>query len=421
MKIWKIILLIVTAFVIDVGLTYSVFKSREQEKLDVAAVNDIVQSVAKQWETINGSPLPGRQYGLDYVVLDKNNKLIRATQRGLNENIPAAIANRDTMIEIIREGELLGKLILYNDTAGRWRQYREQLQRRTFLLMFVITVLCILHVLMIDRTILRPFRKLRSFAKNVSEGRLDLPLEMDRGNRFGAFTESFDIMREELNKARENEKLANQSKKELVASLSHDIKTPVASIKAVSEVMYARMEDEAIRSQLNIINAKADQINTLITNMFNATLEELHELKVTVTEQSSQVLYDLIRNADYNHKVTISKIEECLIIADALRLAQVVDNIISNSYKYADTSIHVSSRIRDDYLELSFVDFGPGVDAEELPLLFNKFFRAGNSEGKSGTGLGLFISKYLLNKMSGEILCENTDEGFKVKVSLLLA
>lgn len=421
MKIRRIVLLLLLAFILFFGLTFSLFLSKEEEKLDVVAVNDIAESLAKHWGELGEMPLPGLRYGLDYVVLDRSNHFLAASKEGLNENIYSAIENRDTIIDISRDGELLGKLLIYNDTAERWQYYKVALQGRMVFLLALITVLCMLYMLIIDRSILKPFRKLQGFAKNVSEGRLDLPLEMDRGNLFGAFTESFEIMREELHKARENEKLANQSKRELVASLSHDIKTPVASIKAVAEVMHARTEDETVKAQLDIIGSKADQINTLITNMFNAALEELQELKVTVGEWSSQILYDLIRNADYDHKVRLTKIEECLIIADELRLAQVVDNIISNSYKYAGTPIQVSSRICGDYLELAFEDFGPGVAAEELPLLFKKFFRAQNSKGKSGSGLGLYISKYLMSKMSGEILCENKETGFVVKLRLLLA
>ncbi len=248
-----------------------------------------------------------------------------------------------------------------------------------------------------------------------------MPLDMDKNNFFGAFTESFDLMREELNKARENERLANQSKKELVASLSHDIKTPVASIKAVTEVMHVKTSDENQRRQLDIINSKADQINTLITNMFSATLEELQELKVIVTEQSSQVLYDLIRAADYNYKANVGGIAECIILADGLRLSQVVDNIISNSYKYAGTSIYVSSVIKGKYLEIGFKDYGRGVSEEELPLIFNKFYRAKNSKEKGGTGLGLYISKYMMEKMEGDIYCENSVDGFTVLLKLLIA
>jgi signal transduction histidine kinase len=241
---------------------------------------------------------------------------------------------------------------------------------------------------------------------------------MDKDNLFGAFTESFDLMREEINRARINEKKANQEKKELVASLSHDIKTPVASIKAVSDLMYAKTQDDDLKKQIDIVNAKADQINTLITDLFNATLEELQELKVTVMEHSSQCLYDLIRKADYNNLVTISKISECLIMADELRLAQVIDNIISNSYKYAGTSIEVSSQVKAGYLEVIFKDYGPGVPEEEKALIFNKFYRAKNAADKSGTGLGLYISKFIMNRMSGEIDCQNTGDGFAVKLHL---
>jgi signal transduction histidine kinase len=228
-------------------------------------------------------------------------------------------------------------------------------------------------------------------------------------------------MREELNKARENERLANQSKKELVASLSHDIKTPVASIKAVTEVMQIKLKDDKQKKQLEIINSKADQINNLITNMFNATLEELQELKVTVTEQVSVIIYELIKNADYNQQADIMRIPECIVLADILRLSQVIDNIISNSYKYAGTSIHISAHIKGKYLEIAFKDYGLGVSDNEMPLIFNKFFRAKNSVGKSGTGLGLYISKYLMDKMSGGIYCENTGDGFVVVLKLSIA
>jgi signal transduction histidine kinase len=204
----------------------------------------------------------------------------------------------------------------------------------------------------------------------------------------------------------------------LVASLSHDINTPVASIKAVSEIMFLKSKNDNEKNQLQIINAKADQISGLITNIFNATLEELQELRVQTTEQSSNILVELIRNADYNSKVTLSLTEECLILVDSTRLSQVIDNVISNSYKYAGTSIHVSSHINNAYLEVIFKDFGLGISEDERPLIFNKYYRANNAMDKSGTGLGLYISKFLMNKMSGDIDCKNTSDGFIMVLKL---
>ena len=291
----------------------------------------------------------------------------------------------------------------------------------SLLVVILLILFCLIYAIYIDRIIFKPFRRLQAFARHVAAGELDMPLQMDEGNIFGAFTESFDLMREELARAKENERKANQGKKEMVASLSHDIKTPVASIKAVSEIMIVKSNSEDDKRQLSIINSKADQINALINNIFNATLEELQELKVIAKEIWSTELYDLIKNADYNNRVIISPIPECIIFADNLRISQVVDNIVSNSYKYADTSISVKGNIIGQYLELEFRDYGLGVSSEDVPLLFNKFYRGENSTGKSGTGLGLYISKYLMNKMQGDIEYKALAQGFTLIMKLKLS
>lgn len=420
MNIKRIVVISIIVLLTCTSLTFFAFKYKGKIEIEVPKVNDIAQSLAKEWDSLEYAELPCLSYKLDYVVLDNENRFIKATRDGLNNDLSSAIRNRDTIVDVKSQDKVLGKVIIYNNTNNEWIKFRNLLLIFTLCVVIVAAVFCSLYLVFIDRCILYPFRKLQGFARHVAEGNLDMPLDMDKNNFFGAFTESFDLMREELNKARENERLANQSKKELVASLSHDIKTPVASIKAVTEVMNVKTSDENQRRQLDIINSKADQINTLITNMFSATLEELQELKVIVTEQSSQVLYDLIRAADYNYKANVGGIAECIILVDGLRLSQVVDNIISNSYKYAGTSIYVSSVIKGKYLEIGFKDYGRGVSEEELPLIFNKFYRAKNSKEKGGTGLGLYISKYMMEKMEGDIYCENSVDGFTVLLKLLI-
>ena len=272
-----------------------------------------------------------------------------------------------------------------------------------------------------QRNILAPFRKLRQFARNVAVGDLDVPLEMDRHGQFGAFTESFDLMREELKKARENEYAADRSKKELVASLSHDIKTPVASIKAATELMLVTARDDKERAQLERIEAKAEQINTLITNMFHATLEELQALSVTISEVHSTQIPRLIENADHKGSVRPFDIPSCIVLTDLVRLQQIFDNVIGNSYKYAGTDIDVHSGFDGPFLVITVEDYGNGAPDGELPLLTTKFYRGVNANEKSGYGLGLYISKVLLEDMSGDISCENRRGGFAVCIRLRLA
>ena len=117
--------------------------------------------------------------------------------------------------------------------------------------------------------------------------------------------------------ARQREYESNRSKKELVATLSHDIKTPVASIKAVSELMLLQVKDDKVIKQVNTIYSKAEQINLLVTDMFHATLEELQQLKLTVTEELSEVLVDMIENVNYyDHQIDYDPIPPCIILTD---------------------------------------------------------------------------------------------------------
>jgi signal transduction histidine kinase len=272
-----------------------------------------------------------------------------------------------------------------------------------------------------EQKLFQPFRKLQHFAKQVAGGNLDVPLEMDQANLFGAFTESFDLMREELRAAKENEHQANLSKKELVASLSHDIKTPVASIQSAMDLLMIKAVDDNDRKRITAVNAKLEQINTLITDMFHSTLEELQVLKVEPTEITSPEIATLIEQADYEQRVATIQIPNCIVVADPLRLQQVFDNIISNSYKYANTDLCLNAQIEDGQLVISIRDFGSGVPTEELSLLFNKFYRAKDASQVAGYGLGLYLAKYFMENMTGAISCENLADGFVVKVKLKLA
>lgn len=184
------------------------------------------------------------------------------------------------------------------------------------------------------------------------------------------------------------EAAANESKKELVAKLSHDIRTPVASIKAASEVGEALSQDEKNRRNYGQIIQKADQINTLVNNLFSAALEELQELSVIPTELKSDELRPMLENADYLHRAVIPPVPDCLLCADSLRLQQVFDNIFANSYKYADTKINVTVSLKDNYLVICIEDYGGGLDEAELPLLKEKFKRGSNVRNTEGRGWG---------------------------------
>lgn len=261
---------------------------------------------------------------------------------------------------------------------------------------------------------IRPFNKLSSFAASVSKGNLDVPLNMDRHNYFGAFTESFDRMREELKASSEREAAANRSKQELVAEISHDIKTPVATIKATCEVMEVKYKDEDIQEKVSVIKSKATSVEQLIDNMFRATLDDLDELKVTPREESSLIIEDMLGDLRFYGTVEQKgSVPECLILVDRLRLEQVIDNIAGNSFKYAGTALEVEYRSEEDNIRVILSDRGPGVPEDELAMLTTKFYRGSEASdsGKDGSGLGLYLASRFMEKMGGGLELRNREGG----------
>ncbi len=417
MKIKNIITMFIILLAIETGVLVYLISDTNIKEADIIKINDLAETVSENFYHLSGMD---HKTDLEYTILDAGGEILYTSGSGLTGTLNEAMIRHDTVINIIREEKAVGTIIVSNRFSEQLNGYKGRLFAVVFIVIAGTFLIFIIFMLYLYMKIFRPFRQLQAFAVHITDGNLDIPIPMKKENIFGAFTESFDLMREEMKRARENERLAEQSKKELVASISHDIKTPVASIKAIAELMSVKIKAPEDIRQLETINSKADQINSLVTNMFNATLEELSELKVNTSEQSSGILTKFIKNIDYKQSAEIFHIPECVILADPLRLEQIIDNIITNSYKYADTSIYISGRVNDNMLEVEFCDYGPGVEEEEIPLLFNKYYRAGNAKGKSGTGLGLFISKYLIQKMYGNIVCHNTERGFLVMICLQL-
>ena len=345
--------------------------------------------------------------------------MLYQSEAGISTSINEAIKRQDTILDIEIDDEIQGKLIVSNQLN---RQYSRQLQNVALVVLIMIiiqSIMAIIYFIYLQRTIILPFIQMREFAQRVAYGNLDIPLTMDRKNAFGAFSEAFDIMRTEIKQARIAEAKANESKKELIAKLSHDIKTPLASIKAVAEVGAALTDDKNNTNYQQIIQ-KSDQIDTLVSDLFTASLEELQQLSVSVTKVSSTEIGPLLENADYQHVSQITEIPSCSINADVLRLQQVFDNIFVNSYKYAGTKIDVTAALSDKYLIIAIEDYGLGVNEKELAHLKDKYVRGSGTDKIEGAGLGLYIADYLMKMMKGALVIENGKNGFLVKVYLLI-
>jgi signal transduction histidine kinase len=276
----------------------------------------------------------------------------------------------------------------------------------------------------IYRVILRPFDKLQKFADEIAKGNFDVDLKYERTNYFGKFTWAFDHMRREITKARTCEKEAINNNKTVIATLSHDIKTPIASIRAYAEGLDANLDSGSEKRRLycSVIMNKCDEVTKLTNDLFLHSLSDLDKLKMNPEKANLQeVLQKIIKDMQLNHNdiIQLGKIPSVTVSIDIKRFEQVIENLINNSKKYAPGSkIEISSAVAEANVFLYIQDHGKGIPNEDLPFIFNKFYRGRNVGSEQGSGLGLYIVKYIMEQMGGSVELNNTSNGLKVILSL---
>lgn len=399
-------------------------KSGEESVPDMVWYNGEIKTIGAKLEQNMTREAIEQEHGCKILFVSDADYQSRLNESLMNDGMvldlymnEAPDYDKDNFESEAVEGVYIGKVI-WQTKEDRYQMLRSKLQQEVIIFGVIFLIIVYGLLLILYRNYIHPFRVLQKFTEQVAKGNLELALPIHRNNFFGAFTESFDLMREELKRARESEYQANVSKKELIAELSHDIKTPVATIKATCEVLQVTEKKEDTLRKVGVIAGKAEMIEHLIDNMFHATMEELVLLKVEPTAESSLMIPKMFHDFKYYGQIMLeNEMPECLLYMDKLRLQQVLDNIINNSYKYAGTEVNVSFVESVEGMIIKIKDRGEGVAEEELALLKEKFYRGSNTEGKSGSGLGLYLVDNFMKQMNGGMECY-CDGGFVVELFL---
>lgn len=278
-------------------------------------------------------------------------------------------------------------------------------------------------------SVLRPFHRLEHYAAEIAKGNLDASLRFERTNAFGAFTWAFDHMRREIQKARSCEREAIENNKTVIATLSHDIKTPISSIRAYAEGLAANMDTTLERKEryLTVIMKKCDEVTTLTNDLFLHSLSDLEKLQITLSEENiHEILEEVIEelNGDRGDIVRRSELHEATLRCDRKRIVQVMENVINNARKYAGhPGILVWTQLSEGEgqnaaYQIHIKDAGEGIPPEDMPFIFEKFYRGKNVKDAPGAGLGLYIVKYIMGQMNGEVQLYNRNDGLEVVLVL---
>ena len=405
---------------------------------DTARLNDAVQRLSAVWPHPEEAGLDGMADELRVVDASGNPVSLTARAEGSTEGGDAdgQVVNqagglrtmqwtgehRPLAGPVVVDGRVVAWAFLDDDHANAVATHQRAFFWASAATLAAGFLLLLALLMWINARVLVPFRKLERFASRVAGGDLSAPLEMDRGNTFGAWTESFDLLRTELAASREREAAAQASKEALIAQIGHDLRTPIATISATAELLQLTEDSPAARERLQVIQSKSSQVDGLVSDLFRAHDNEIAALSVTPTDLDTGEVEVLLREADHRRLMDIEPLPAVLVRADRLRLAQVIDNIVQNSYKYAGTPIRVSGRVEGETLRLSLTDAGPGVEADETGLIFARGQRGRNAAGTPGQGLGLFTCAQLMERMGGHIEADLPGAGgLTIALSLPLA
>lgn len=293
----------------------------------------------------------------------------------------------------------------------------------------IIAMIVILSKIISDG-ISKPLKELNVAAERISDGDLEFEMTYKQDDELGKLCIEFDRMRLKLKESLDKQSKYENSRKLLLASISHDLRTPLTSIKGYTEALQDGIvsDEETKERYMNIIIGKTNKLNTLIDDLFVYSKMELGEFQIEKTKIASDFLLEgllmpkIEEYADANFEFQLDKSFPMVMLdVDQRRIAQVIDNIIHNASKYTRTYIHVRVTTFKEYLQIFVEDDGCGIPKDELPFIFDQFYKVEKSRNASeqGTGLGLAITKRLVTAHGGRISVKSVeDEGTTFKIEL---
>ena len=226
----------------------------------------------------------------------------------------------------------------------------------------------------------------------------------------------------DLESANEQLKFHDKMQKEFINVAAHELRTPIQPILGLSQIIQSNVMDENLRSQVKVIERNAKRLQGLTNDILDVTRIESHTLKLNkgkfnLNDVITNCINDVIINNNGKNVKLSYEPRDIIVEGDKGRISQVISNILSNATKFTtEGSILIKSEKHDNQVMISVKDTGSGIDPELFPRLFSKFV----SKSFSGTGLGLFIAKSIIESHNGKIWAENNIDGKGAKFSFTL-
>ncbi len=274
----------------------------------------------------------------------------------------------------------------------------------------------------VTRDIVIPLKKLDKCAREIARGNLDVTLKANSNNEIGSVIRSYEIMRLELKKSITRQLQMEESRKQLLSDITHDLKTPITSIKGYIQGIRdgVAKDEEKLSKYLDVIYTKTQDMNAMIDDLFlfsklDLGKEQFNKDNIDILDFYENCLQELrleLLGKEVELTAQCDVPPDFKVLMDSQKIKRVILNIINNSVKFMDKEkkvIGMSISENNGLLTVRLRDNGIGIEKEELDRIFERFYRTDPSRNSNsgGSGLGLAIAKQIIEQHKGTIRADS--------------
>jgi len=364
-----------------------------------------------------------------FTVADRFGKVIRAGSGfRLGDTVPAREIRRGSPIQV--GDERVGYLIFSPPPFDENSPERNFLNRTALFLVYSAlgtTAIALLLGILLSRNLTSPIRELTQATHAVSEGDLSQQVTIRSNDEIGELAQAFNKMSSQLSRS-------VNARKQMTADIAHELRTPLSLILGHAEAVHDGVLPPR-RENFEIIREEATRLEHLVNDLRILSLADAGELSISPQIIEPQRLLEEVASL-YQYQTQRKNISLALDIASTLstievdpgRMTQVLTNILDNALRHTPEGgrISLSAQDANDHVELAVQDSGPGLKAEDLERIFERFYRTDSSRQRDGeipggSGLGLAIAKSIVQAHGGQLSAETSSaegKGLKIVIAL---
>ena len=265
----------------------------------------------------------------------------------------------------------------------------------------VVIILAIVLSLLLAKIFSEPIVKITEKSKLLANGNFNVEFEKDGIKEIDELADSLNYLKNEVSKT-------DQSRRDLMANVSHDLKTPLTMIKAYAEMVrdITYKDKKKREDNLNVIIEETDRLNLLVGDILTLSkLQANSDILEIETFDLKKEIVDILKRYDYlketeGYEVIVNMPEELIVRADKKKINQVIYNLVNNALNYTgnDKKVYINvTEDKKDYL-VEIIDSGKGIAQEDIEHIWDKYYKKDKNHRRNvvGTGLGLSIVKEIL-------------------------